>query len=602
MKLALVFSWFIFASTITLADEQRAQITAIDAHTQQITVTLPATAANIIYKDTIAVAVDHPHLEVVSWKAEQESTTYYHPTEKETKQVFDKDVTLVVTLQHHDGASLENACLRVTYQHTPQQKVHEKCIALAQPYAQTPELTLAIDTQHAVDTEAATSLLTNDNATPANSCQSWSDYLSHLMTTTKSLWFQILLALLLGILMSLTPCIYPMIPITVGLLQAQGSKSLGRNFLVALSYTMGVATTFSVLGLAAALTGQMFGNMLCSPVVVLSIIALLIYLAFAMFGCYEMYIPRFMQNNNNVRSQGSYLSAFAFGAASGTIASPCLSPGLVLLLSIVSALGSITLGFILLFAFGIGLSLPLLLIGTFSSSLNLLPRAGMWMIEVKKIFGFMLLALCVYFLKGIASAPLVLALAAILSCATGIYYLYAISLRDTRTWKTIKSLVGIAFIAYAVLLATKSYQAYVMANNPEHDALWLTDYEQAVAQAIQENKQLFIDIGAEHCGICNAIDATVFKDTVVKDALKNYVCLKIDGANTSNPALEKVRAQHKVIGFPTFFLVDAQKGNTLIKQWGSELYNKPRATFVQELALATPVVNPTVQTGPTVTA
>ena len=107
------------------------------------------------------------------------------------------------------------------------------------------------------------------------------------------------------------------------------------------------------------------------------------YLALSMFGFYDMYVPNILQTKNNVNHKGSLFSAFVFGAISGSIASPCLSPGLALLLTIVATLGNNLLGFLLLFSFGIGLSIPLLIIGTFSSSINILPQAGMWMIEVK---------------------------------------------------------------------------------------------------------------------------------------------------------------------------------------------------------------------------
>jgi len=262
------------------------------------------------------------------------------------------------------------------------------------------------------------------NNTPALQHTSWSDYVTALVSHTDSLLLRILLVLFLGILMSLTPCIYPMIPITMGILQSQGSRSIMRNFFLALAYTIGIATTFSLLGLIAVFTGQLFGSFLTHPLVIIPVVGLLGYLGFSMLGFYDMYTPKFLQLNHSNTKNGSLLSAFLFGAASGTVASPCLSPGLVLLLSIVATLGDKLLGFILLFSFGIGLSLPLLLIGTFSSSLALLPHAGTWMVEAKKLFGFMLLGMCFYFLKNIMSWSTLMWSISFFTIATGLFYLY----------------------------------------------------------------------------------------------------------------------------------------------------------------------------------
>ena len=114
--------------------------------------------------------------------------------------------------------------------------------------------------------------------------RSWFDYLKNMALASNMLWVRLLIAFLLGLLLSLTPCIYPMIPITIGILNANGSHSFLRNFSLALAYTMGIATTFAFLGLAAALAGHAFGSFMTHPIVILFIVALLIYSAFSLFG------------------------------------------------------------------------------------------------------------------------------------------------------------------------------------------------------------------------------------------------------------------------------------------------------------------------------
>lgn len=411
---------------------------------------------------------------------------------------------------------------------------------------------------------------------------SWSSYISTLVQTTDSLALKLFFVLILGILLSLTPCIYPMIPITVGILQAQGSTSILRNFSLALAYSMGIATTFAALGLAAAFTGQMFGNLMSSPIVILSLVALLAYLAFAMMGFYEMYTPKFLTNNTAVRG-GSLSGAFLFGAVSGTVASPCLSPGLILVLSIVTALGNKLLGFLMLFTFGIGLSIPLLIIGTFSSSLNLLPQAGMWMVEIKKMFGLLMLGMCFYFLHFIMPWSLVLWLAIATTIVLAPFYLRAAQ-RSTGSCKLIN------YGMYAMLLAATvgaGSHAYKAAWQPTdvnvHNALWLTNYTDALEQAQKNDAYIFVDITAPYCSICAAIEQKLFTNNQVIDALQQLIPVQIDSSDTTHAVHMDLLKKFDVFGVPTFLLIDP-KTETIAKRWGGELYDTSAQAFIAELA------------------
>ncbi len=407
---------------------------------------------------------------------------------------------------------------------------------------------------------------------------SWLDWISNTMTNTNSLAVRLLLVFLLGLLMSLTPCIYPMIPITAGILQSQGSKSLLTSFLLALSYTFGIATTFAILGLLAAFAGQAMGQLMSHPAFILPLIALLIYLALAMIGVYDMYIPRFLQPRQGKVQGGSFVSAFTFGAISGIVASPCLSPGLICLLCLVTTLNNWILGFILLFTFGIGLSVPLLIIGTFSSSISFLPRAGMWMVEVKKIFGYVMLAMCLYFLSYIMSAQSMFWITMAFGLCIGSIFIYYALHAYNRRWKTIYAFLGTALIAGTLFLVIKpkfgSHPESITANQ------WQTDYESARQESITANKLLFVDIGAPFCSICNAIDKTLFASEAVREAIDaQAVAVKVDGADSKNADLIK---QYKVLGFPTILLINPES-QEVIKQWGPELYGKAEQEFIDEL-------------------
>lgn len=272
------------------------------------------------------------------------------------------------------------------------------------------------------------------------------DNLKETFSPEKSPFYLIILAFLIGIFTSFTPCIYPMIPITLGILQTQASKSLSRNFFLTLSYILGISTVYAALGYIAATSTVIFGQWLSNPWLIFAISIFFIYLAFSMFGYYEIKIPAFLIKRDNIKVKGSFLYSFVFGVISGTVASPCLTPATAILLSFVAKLGNPILGFLTLFFFSLGMGALLLVVGTFSASLNVLPRAGTWMIEVKKFFGFVLLAMCIYFLQPFLGESATVKLYSILSLVAGAYYI--IKAQKSK----LKILAGILFIILSLFL------------------------------------------------------------------------------------------------------------------------------------------------------
>ncbi len=210
------------------------------------------------------------------------------------------------------------------------------------------------------------------------------------------------LAFIAGVVTSFTPCLYPMIPITMGILQAQATSSIWSNLLSAFSYVLGMAMVYASLGYIAATTSVIFGRWAANPWFIFFVVVVFLYLAFSMFGFYEIYMPSFLTHQTDAPTRRSSLvRSFLFGIISGTVASPCLTPPLAILLTFVAKKGSPILGFATLFAFALGMGILLMVVGAFSSSLSLLPRAGMWMLEIKKLFGFVMLGMCVYLVRPI---------------------------------------------------------------------------------------------------------------------------------------------------------------------------------------------------------
>ena len=211
--------------------------------------------------------------------------------------------------------------------------------------------------------------------------------------------FAFFIVFLGGILTSFTPCIFPMIPITLAVLGTQkpGQTRL-KNFSVAFTYVMGIALTYSLLGVIAASTGALFGALLGHPMVVLIISLTFVIMGVSMLGAFDLQPPKWLSDKlNNVRASGQYLGAFLSGLVAGIVASPCVGPVLAGVLLYVATSKDVVLGFFLLFTFALGMGLIFLVLGTFSHLKDKLPRSGPWMTGIKMAFGVIMLLMAAYF-------------------------------------------------------------------------------------------------------------------------------------------------------------------------------------------------------------
>lgn len=529
-----------------------------------------------VYANTISLSIDTPVLKLSDWQTSKNPTNQYS-TQFHDQATWTGSFTITATVQNPTDQPISDAHLHFNFltnqSKTPQVRIFPLEIFKTDPNA---------ITTHNLDQAAQ---IKPAELSPTTQClspkTSLSQFLQARLTNSDSLALRLALIYLMGILMSLTPCIYPMLPITAGVLQAQGSSSMARSFILSLSYSLGTATTFATFGLIAASTGHLFGQLLINPWFILLIVTILSYLGGSMFGWYEIYIPNFMQSSNVSHKQGSLLSAFVMGVISGSIASPCLSPGLALLLTIVAALGNQFLGFLMLFVFGLGLSLPLLIIGTFSSSINVLPQSGQWMVEIKKFFGWMLFGMSIYFLSNVLPSYAIQILQISLIFGAGVYYLQNISSADSKLWRWLKNLSGLGLIIFSMILGTQAiYQKYYTEATQPCSA-WMTNYQQAVELARTQNQLLLIDCGADWCSICHAIDKQVFENPQVKAAICHFVQLKVDATDQNNPTYQTLKDKYQIIGVPTILVIDPQSG-ALIQRWGSELYDLPVEQFIKQ--------------------
>jgi len=206
-----------------------------------------------------------------------------------------------------------------------------------------------------------------------------------------------------GMALNLTPCVYPMIPITVsyfGGQVAKGGGGRGRLVMHGLCYMLGLALTNSLLGVVASLTGGLMGAMLQNPIVLLVVAGVLVFFATSLFGLWEMRLPSGL-TQAAAKSYTGYLGTLFMGATLGVVAAPCIGPFVLGLLTWVAGMGSPWLGFVVFFTLSLGLGLPLFVLAMFSGQLEKLPRSGGWMVWVRKLMGWVLIGMAAHFIRPI---------------------------------------------------------------------------------------------------------------------------------------------------------------------------------------------------------
>ncbi|MBU2445350.1 MAG: thiol:disulfide interchange protein, partial [Bacteroidetes bacterium] len=200
-----------------------------------------------------------------------------------------------------------------------------------------------------------------------------------------------------GLALNLTPCVYPLIPITIGFFGGQSEQKTGKLFLLSSLYVLGMAITYSAIGVVTALSGSLVGAALQNPFVLILIALVLVSLSLSMFGLYEFQLPASLVAKFG-GAKGGLFGALFMGLTMGIVAAPCIGPFVIGLLTFVGAKADVVLGFFMFFVLALGLGTPYLFLGVFSGKIKNLPRSGEWMVAVKKIFGFVLIGMAIYFI------------------------------------------------------------------------------------------------------------------------------------------------------------------------------------------------------------
>ena len=398
----------------------------------------------------------------------------------------------------------------------------------------------------------ATPAASNSESAPAATLQEFAgarraDTLSETIAR-QGLLVTLGLVFLAGLALNTTPCVYPIIPITIGFFANQTEGRLSRTFLMAAAYVLGMALTYSALGVAASLTQGIFGAALQNPLVLVGLAGLMVAMSLSMFGLYEFRLPIGFNRLVPQGSQGN-LGALLMGLTMGIVAAPCIGPFVIGLLVHVGNKGEPVYGFFMFFVLALGLGLPYLILGTFSSALKKLPRSGQWMVTVRRLFGLVLLAMALYFLNPLLGQYTAWALVAFL--ATSAAYLILVEARraSSRVFAGLLGCLGAGLGLAAVLLVP---------GEPKVGILWETYSEEALAQARQRGKTVMIDVYADWCLPCKELDEFTFTDPAVRSAAEGLVRLKLDLTRIeAGSQAERARERFGILGVPTILFLDS---------------------------------------------
>ena len=347
---------------------------------------------------------------------------------------------------------------------------------------------------------------------------------------------------LLGLALNLTPCVYPLIPITIGYFSQQSGSSTARRTALSSAYVLGIAITYSALGVFSALSGKLFGAWLQHPGVLIFVAALMLIMASSMFGLFEMQAPKFISNRSG--GQSGILGALTMGLVIGIVAAPCVGPFVISLIALVSSLQSPMLGFLMFFVLALGLGLPYLFLGIFSSAVTSIPRSGMWMILVKKAMGFILIAMAFYFLRPLIG-DLAFQYGVAGSLLVGAAFLFFSKSPGANVWR----------IAISVLLLVAG-AAFAIPHDRTGGVQWQKYDPKLLAEAKAAGKPVVIDFYADWCLPCKELDAKTFSDPRVVSALDDVVRLKADLTSPENPQTKALTAEYGILGVPTIVFID----------------------------------------------
>lgn len=351
---------------------------------------------------------------------------------------------------------------------------------------------------------------------------------------THGLPLTLLILFLGGLALNLTPCVFPLIPITLGFFAMQSDGRRGHRFALSSMYVLGIVITYSLLGVVAALGGKMFGAWLQLPAVLVGFAILMLVLSASMFGAYEIQPPRWIANRSGGRA--GLAGALTMGLAIGIVAAPCVGPVVISLLGLVAQIGKPVIGGVMFATLALGLGFPYLV------ALNALPRPGEWMVQVKKAMGFVLIAMAFYFLRPLIGDEF-FKWGVVVSLLIGAGFLFLSRGTAGRAMRlACASLLLVAGVAFAI---------------PSRGAKveW-TRYDMAALDAARASgRPTIIDFTADWCIPCKELDSRTFSNPAVASEIQRFTRIKAD-VTQNNENNQSLLQRYGVVGPPTVVFLD----------------------------------------------
>ena len=354
----------------------------------------------------------------------------------------------------------------------------------------------------------------------------------------------------LGLGLNLTPCIYPMLSITISLFRGSEHEPRGRAFVKALAYVLGMVTMYSVLGLMAAMTGSFFGEWLQNFWVQLTTGILVVGLAFSMLGLYQFRLPSWLMPSYQGAAKGALLSFFVSGLLVGIVAAPCMGPTVLALLTFVSVQQDMVFGFSLFFVMALGLGFPYLVLGTYSGLLSKLPKSGAWLVWFERLMGVVLLTFGIFYIAIAFKWPFVKWIVPGAFVAGGLYLGWI-----ERSARLAKRFFAFQWILGALAVVIGLFFFFT----PKNGMVWEKYHAGILEEAGASGQPVILDFYADWCIPCHELDQFTYSDPRVLATLQHFRKIKVDTTSVDTDETREAIRRFDVFGVPTIICLD-EKG------------------------------------------
>jgi len=419
-------------------------------------------------------------------------------------------------------------------------------------------------------------------------------------------FFILMLFFIFGLLLALTPCIFPMIPILSSIIISQAGKqskpTIGKAFFTSLVYVLSMAFAYTVVGVVAGMVGADIQAAMAKPWVILLFAAMFVALAFSLFGYFEIGLPAKWQSklssaSDNAQGKG-ILGTAIMGVLSALIVGPCVAPPLGGAILFISQTGDALLGGLALFVMSIGMGMPLLLVGLGAG--KFMPKPGGWMMRISQIFGVMMLMMALYMIERLLPPAVTLILASLILMGSAVYMGLFDSSSNRQGAGKLITLFGLVMLLYGIMLFVGAVSGshslihpldrltgarngdrntQILENQTERQGYSLQRLLSEVAQAAKEGKPVIVDIGKEGCAACTELEHITFPDPQVQKEMKRFKFIQID-ITKNTPQEQAILKKYGLFGAPNILFFDS-KGNALPEKFLTGFI--PPEQFVEQM-------------------